>query len=116
VGEVDDASIDKGPAVDDANVHSLVVAEIHYTYPGIKRQSAVGGHERLHVVNLAIGGLTAVVRVAVPARDAGFGVADPGHDGPRLHAGCRRRRRRDSGVLLVPAGGERYGKGPECEK
>ena len=61
-----------------------------------------GGH-LLHVVDFAIGGGAAVIRVPVPTGDALFGVA-------RLddYRRARRSRRPDAGALLVPAPGQRY--------
>ena len=81
VGEVDDAAVDEGTAIDDTDFARLRVAHIGYTHPGIEGQGAMGGDHRLHVVDLAIGSLAAVIGVAVPAGEAGLGSADDRWDG-----------------------------------
>ena len=70
VREVDDAAVDEGAAIGDADVHSLLIVEIYYMHPGIEGQSAMGGGHLLHVVDFAIGGDAAVVRMTVPAGDS----------------------------------------------
>src|ERR1019366_4193751 len=66
MGEIDDAALDKGAAVGDANFHSLGIVEVDDPEPGVEGESAVGGGQLLHVVDLAIGGAPAVVGGAVP--------------------------------------------------
>src|SRR5581483_3338252 len=78
--QVDDASVDERPAVDDLDIDRLAGIEIVDPYPGMERQCAMSGHQLLHVVDLAVGRLATVVRMTVPAGDALFGIAYFGFD------------------------------------
>jgi hypothetical protein len=99
VGEVDDSSVHKWSSIDDSNLDRLVVVQILNPNPGVERESAVGSRQFLHVVNLAIGGGAAMVRLTVPTGDAGFGFAGPGYARPW-------RGRVVAGVFLVRAARE----------
>ena len=89
---------DEGTAVDDADVDGFVVGEIDDAHPGSEGQRAVRGGELFHVVDLAVGGGAAVIRMAVPAGESGFAV---------WISRCVRGSRRGGGVMLLRATGER---------
>jgi hypothetical protein len=86
------------------NLHGLVIVEVEHPEPCVEGESAVGGGQLLHVVDLAIGGTAAVVRVAVPTGPTSLGL-------PQFGRGRRHRRRgRRPVVLLVPAAGQQDGR------
>jgi len=72
VREVDHPSPDKGTAVDDPDVDRLVVRQVADSYNRLERQGTVGGHERFHVVDLAVRRSPAVVGMPVPAGQSAF--------------------------------------------
>jgi hypothetical protein len=76
VRNIDDAVFDERPAVGNADIDRFVVAEIHHAHPGTERQRAMRGSETFHVVDFAIGGGAAVIRMPVPASESGFAGAD----------------------------------------
>ena len=57
-----------------ASKGKLLVREINHPHPGVERERAVRGGHLLHVVDLAVGGGAAVIRMAVPARLTGLDV------------------------------------------
>ena len=74
--EIDDASFDERTAIVDAHVDLFSVVEIGDFDPSMKWKCAMRGGELFHVVNFSGGGAAAVIRIAVPTRDAGFGRSD----------------------------------------
>jgi hypothetical protein len=68
----------------------------------------MSSHQGFHVVDFAIGGRAAVIGVAVPTGEAGFGVAG-------LRGGCGGRRGRNPHVLLVGAPGQSHNQQHERE-
>ena len=110
MGEIDDAALDKGAAVGDANFHSLAIVEVGNPEPGVEGESAVGGGQLLHVVDLAIGGTPAVVGVAVPTGHASLGLAQLGRGRWRRRSRCRRA----PDVLFVRAAGQQDGH--QCDR
>ena len=95
VRKIDDAVFDEGPAVGNADVDRFVVGEIHHAHPSTEGQRAMRGSEAFHVVDFAVRGGAAVIRMPVPARETGFAVSDFTSD----HV-WRRRRGGGAGVLL----------------
>jgi len=96
VGEIDDAVTDERAPIVDANLDTFVVFEIDHANHGAEGKGAVRRSELLHVVDFAIGGGAAVIRMAVPTRNAGFRV--------RQNRQNRWRNRR-ADVPLLPTGG-----------
>ena len=76
VRNIDDAVLDEGPAVGNADIHRFVVGEIHHAHPGTERQRAMRGGEAFHIVDFAVGGGAAVIRMPVPAGESGFAGVD----------------------------------------
>ena len=74
--EVDDSSFDEGSAIGDAHVDLFSVGEVGDFKPGVEGKSAMRRGEAPHVVDLAGGGVSSVVRNAVPACDSRFGLPD----------------------------------------
>src|SRR5580693_3689387 len=68
--KIDHAIVHERAAVVDTHVHTFAVGEIFDLHPGLKRKITMRGGELVHVVDLAGRGLTAVIRDAVPTRDA----------------------------------------------
>ncbi len=91
---------DEGAAVGDADVDGFVVGEIDDAHPGSEGQGPMRGSELFHVVDLAVGGGAAMIRMAVPACEAGFAVSDFSSAGA-WRQGC------GGGVMLLRASGER---------
>ena len=70
----------------------LSLLEIGHPHPGAERKRAMRGGQLFHVVDLAVGGGAAVIRMAVPTRDAGFRGANSGSAaGGEGGRGCARR-------------------------
>ncbi len=100
VRKIDDPVFDEGTAIDDSHVDGLIVGEVDDSHPGSERKSAMRGSHSLHIVDLAIGGGAAVIRMTVPTSESGFAIAD--FRGRRAwRSGV------DSGVMLLSARGER---------
>ena len=81
--KIDDAVVNEGSAVGDADVDRFVVREIDDAHPGSERQRAVRGSEGFHVVDLAVGGGASVIRMSIPTGESGFAVLDFSGDGAR---------------------------------
>src|SRR5271157_4860725 len=96
-----DAAADIRAAVDDANLHALVVSQIHHPDQGVEGKGGMGRGERVHIVRFAAGGGLAVVGVAVPTGEAVFRVA-------RLRGRGRNQPQSECGRESVP--GRSYGK------
>ena len=83
VREIDDAAGHEGTTVDDAHVHRFSVREIGDAHHGSEGKGAMRGREFFHVVDFTVGGRAAMIGVAVPTRDSGFGGSDGGGNGWR---------------------------------
>lgn len=72
-GEIDDASVDEGAAVGDADDDGLVGGEVGDADGGAHGQGAMGGGHGVVVVDGAVGGFAMGVGGTVPAGEADFG-------------------------------------------
>lgn len=96
--KVDDAATHEGTAIGDAHVGDLAVIEVVHADPSIERPVAMGSGELLHVIDLAVGGASAVIGITVPTGDTALLLADPGSDRldglARAAAGCGNKARK----------------------
>src|SRR5881628_3097229 len=60
IREDDDAPLGKIAAISEANYHRALVFQVHHLYQRPKRQRGMTSRHRIHVVGLAVSGLTAV--------------------------------------------------------
>ena len=75
-GKIDDPPADERSAVIDPHLRGASVRQVLHVQPCIERQPLVRGCHLVHVVSLAVAGLSTVVRVTVPAGDANLIPAD----------------------------------------
>jgi hypothetical protein len=89
LGEIDDAALDEGATIVDADLSAFAIGLIEDIDPGIKGKAEMSGSESAHVIDLAIGGTAAMIGFAIPAGEATFGVARLNVDERRRNAGDR---------------------------
>jgi hypothetical protein len=70
--QIDDASFDKRTPIIDADFDAPVVVEVRDHDASSEVERTMGGGEVVHIVDLTAGGAATVVRMAIPARNAGF--------------------------------------------
>ncbi len=100
--KIDDAIVDKRPAIRDAHGRGFSVVEIRHAHHGFKRQRAVRRRQFVHVVDFAIRGAPPVEGHPVPGGVALFDVARRRRALRWLAAFWRRRGRRRRRWLRGP--------------
>jgi hypothetical protein len=106
VGEVDDAVVDHGAAVVDADEDCLAVAQIGDANPASEGEGAMGAGEGVHIEVFAGGGLVSLEVEAVPGGLAGLEPLTQAADGGDLWGGGGGR---GGGYGLVVVAGDRVG-------
>lgn len=74
--EINNPTVNEGAPIGDADFGGLPVRHVCHTHPSVKREGSMCRGHLLHVVDLTVGGLTAVVGRAVPTSQSLFGRTD----------------------------------------
>jgi hypothetical protein len=89
LGKINDAALDEGATIGDADLSTLAVGLVENIDPGIEGKAEMSSGEGAHVIDLTIGGAAAMIGFAIPTGEATLGVTGLNVDKGRGKVGDR---------------------------